>query len=207
MTTATYDLADQFIAKTTPALVMPRSGAMQALEAPGHRFLVTQQGLHLEVRRDWIHAVLPLAASPVRLPFGAGPSSPQIKLLCGVIPRSLLDEFAGLAREAMPNEVAAWVIWNGQTGQFKLLPLHSVESSIARVVYERPMLTEGWHLVLDLHSHPVWPAAFSAQDDEDDGASGEVKLCGVLGHPSADPEWSFRLAACGVFHMLAGAHV
>ena len=205
MTNMSSDLADQYIASTTPAVMMPRSGLIPPLEVAGHRYLVTQQGLHLELRRDWIHAVLPFASSLVALPFGAGPDEPQVKLLCGPIPRALLAEFGDLAREAMPVEAAAWVIWHRHSKQFKLLSLRAIESSAALIHYERPELEADWHLVLDLHSHPTWPAVFSRQDDEDDRASGEVKLCGVLGHPSTNPSWCFRLAAGGVFHNVAGA--
>lgn len=205
MSNMLYDMADEYIAKLTPAVVMPRSGAIPPLEVAGHRYLVTQQGLHLEVRREWVHAVLPLASSTVPLPFGAGPAGAQVKLLCGPVPRSLLTDFVDLAREAMPAETAAWVIWHSHSRRFKLLPLRALKASAALVHYERPELDPGWHLVLDLHSHPTWPAIFSRQDDEDDSASGEVKLCGVLAYPSTSPSWCFRLAAGGVFHNLAGA--
>jgi len=205
MSAVTDNLVDRYIAGTTPAVMMPRAAALPPLETAGHRYLVTRQGLHLEVRRDWIHAILPMATSPVPLPFGAGPDEPLVRLLCGPIPRGLLAEFGDMARTAMPNEIAAWVIWHSQSRQFKLLPLEALDSSAARVVYVRPELQTGWSLVLDLHSHPFWPAMFSSQDDEDDRASGEVKLCGVIGHPRTHNEWCFRLAAGGLFHKLTGA--
>ena len=203
--TPALDPVDQYIARTTPAVTLPRRQALAPLDVAGHRYLVAEQGLYLEVRREWIRAILPLAASQVSLPFGAGPKGPEIELLCGAIPRSLLTEFAQMAQAGLPNEVAAWVIWNGQTRQFRLLPLVARFASAALIEYERPELEPGWHLVLDLHSHPSWPASFSSQDDADDAGAGEVKLCGVLGLVSTKPEWAFRLAAGGLFHNIQGA--
>ncbi len=99
---AATHLMDTYIARTTPTLPMPH-GPFEALAQPGHRFLVAREGLYLEARRRWLHAVLPLAASPVALPYGSATAVQGVQLLCNSIPDALLREFEQLARAAFPG--------------------------------------------------------------------------------------------------------
>ncbi|MCK6376879.1 MAG: PRTRC system protein A [Zoogloea sp.] len=199
---AATHLMDTYIARTTPTLPMPH-GPFEALAQPGHRFLVAREGLYLEARRRWLHAVLPLAASPVALPYGSATAVQGMQLLCNSIPEALLREFEQLARAALPLEAAAWVVWHETSRRFRLQPLVALEATATHLQYTRPILDDGWELVLDLHSHGALGAFFSTQDDADDRASGEVKLAGVVGRVGQAPEWRFRLAACGVFKEVA----
>ena len=60
------------------------------------------------------------------------------------------------------------------------------------------LLAEREHLAIDLHSHGLAPAYFSATDDQDD--AGAVKISGVFGNLDQPvPTVALRLCLLGLF--------
>lgn len=195
------DPRDNALQAATPTVMVPRFGTFEPLTEPGHRFLATADGLWLELKRAWLYLCMPLACQYlVAMPYGRVEES--IDLIFGSVPSALMEEFCGQAKDRLPNEHAAWITWNEVTGHIRLRALGEISAAPGHIHFNRPVLAEGEHLVLDVHSHGTLPAFFSATDNRDDG---EVKIAGVIGnldtpHPTAE----FRLCALGVFLPMPG---
>lgn len=188
---------DQILQQTCPTIMVPRFSELEPLATSGHRFLVASDGLWMEVRRPWLHAMLPVALQHgVAMPYGT--VRPRINFLCGAVPRTLLHQFSPEAVRNMPNECGAWIVWSEHTGEFRYQSLTATSSGIGHLNIDRPALEEGEHLVVDMHSHGELPAFFSSTDDRDD--AGEVKLSFVLGSlGSEDVSSKIRLCLNGLF--------
>jgi PRTRC genetic system protein A len=187
---------DTILQELTPAVPVPRFEALPPdPRLEGHRFLVAQDGLWVEVQGAWLHARAPISASAIRLPFGE--VVPVLELRCGSLPKALLGEFIARARQASPNETAAIITWREDSGEFRLVPV-SLDAGPAHVRYERPRLSAGEYLVADLHSHGALPAGFSKQDDVDD--HGEIKIAVVIGRCDTEsPQVAARLCLLGLY--------
>lgn len=195
-------LIDQIAAQQCPVITMPHdASAFQLLQEPGQRLIVAAHGLFKEVRRPWLHAIVPTQ------PLGTGvfgrPATPYGVLEPAVwlkfaIPPHILEAFEANARRAMPLEVAAWMIWDEDTDALTLMELPMSQQTTVLCEIQRPQLRPNQHLVLDMHSHHVMEAEFSHTDDMDDAGSGEVKLAAVIGEMNRIPRWNFRLCVEGL---------
>lgn len=187
---------DEILQSLTPLVPVPRFEALSSdPRADGHRFLVAEDGLWVEVDLPWLCARAQIAPSAIALPFGR--IAPQLYLKCGPLPKADLMRFTALAREACPNEIAAIITWHRASGAFALKPV-TLESGSAHVDWERTPLAEGEYLVADLHSHGRHPARFSAQDDRDD--FGEIKFSVVVGRCDTEaPEVAARFCLLGLY--------
>ena len=213
------DPRDLFQQSLTPVVVVPKFGELAALTTPGHRYLVAEDGLWLEVRRAWLWARTPLAQVwGTALPFGrlAEPQAlPEVTEGMELDARDftpplqaqytfdtadlerLQTLFVHDARQALPNEFAAWGVWNEQAGRLEYRPLVATEASPGGITFSRPRLEDHEHLAVDLHSHGTLAAFFSSTDDDDD--RGEVKLAVVVGTLDQEPTFAVRLCALGLF--------
>jgi PRTRC genetic system protein A len=128
------------------------------------------------------------------LPYGAVNRKLQLMFK---MPVDLIAHFLDDAKRALPDEAAAWIVWNEIDEKLEYVNVGTYESSPGGIRYARPRLEAHQHLAVDLHSHGALPAFFSATDDADD--EGEVKLAGVLGNIDTDtPSAAFRLCALGL---------
>lgn len=190
----TLNLHDQILQRTCPTIMVPRFEDLPPLTENGHRFLVAQDGLWLEVKRPWLHLVWPVAEKcyQVAMPYGA--LQPAITFEFDSLPRDLIDSFIDDARRALPNEYAAWIIWNSETGKFSYCPLAANSAGPAHLKLDRPVLGEHEHLVVDIHSHANMNAFFSGEDNRDD--AGEVKLSIVVGRLGSNQQISSKIRLC-----------
>lgn len=192
------DIALQFVA---PTIMVPRFGEFEPLATNGHRFLAAKDGLWLEVKRPWLYARKPLATqSAVAMPYGEVTAT--INILCPRVPKALIQEFEAKAKAQSPNECAAWITWNEHRNELRLRSLEEISAGKAHVKVIRPVLDDGEHLVLDLHSHGRFPAGFSKTDDRDD--AGEVKVSLVVGNcDQEETTIASRLCLMGLYEPLA----
>ena len=197
---------DAYVRRTTPTLTVPLGSALPEMTAPGHRYLLAADGLYGQFRRAWCDGAVQLARSQVPLPFGQAPQT--LVLRCARLPKQAIADFIHYARQALPNEVAAWLVWDEAKPDPECwsLRLHgSISSSAGHIRYERPMLPSGQHAVVDLHSHGYAPAYFSEADNSDDRRGSEVQLAMVVGSlVNATPTIALRLCALGTFTDLKG---
>jgi PRTRC genetic system protein A len=200
------DDRDRILQRHTPALMVPRFGELPPIEKSGHRYLVAEDGLWLEVKRPWLHARVPLrtengaytegVTDRHRLPFGR----PE-KLVRYLITEEDLDDlrvrFLADAHRALPNEYAAWGVYDDLTGNIYYSPCIALEAGARGIQFHRPTLGLNEHFAIDIHSHATMDAFFSPTDDEDD--AGEVKLSIVAGSLDREPTWAVRLCLLGMF--------
>ncbi|MBB5707330.1 PRTRC system protein A [Sphingopyxis panaciterrulae] len=202
------DLADDPTAAALLAVVpchpVPVSGTSPALDAlraarAGHGLAVGHDGVMLILRRPWLAVDVPVTMPiAVDLPYGSI-GEPGAVLRCGLIPGDYFGDILEHFRAALPNEEAAFILWNEETGAFALHFPVIDEATPSRLVYRTPVLDHGWHVVCDIHSHGSGAAFFSATDDADDAHVTKISLViGRLGHPEG-PLMASRLCAGGLF--------
>lgn len=187
-----------------PCYPVPPSGRSPALEAlresrAGHGLAVGTDGVMLVLRRPWLALDVPVTPPiDAYLPYGSA-GEPKAKLRCGLIPGEHLAAILDHFRAALPNEAAAFILWNEATGAFALEFPVIDEATPTRLVYRTPVLQPDWHVVCDLHSHGRGPAYFSATDDADDAHATKISLViGRLDDPEG-PVMAARLCAGGMF--------
>lgn len=189
------DLRDRMVQDHAPTVMVPSHSELQPLASAGHRYLAAGDGIWLEVRRPWLHLTWPILAG-ARLPYGEVRRKIQLEFK---MPVDLIAHFVDDARRALPDEAAAWIVWNELDQRLEYVNVGTYEASPGGIRYARPRLEAHQHLAIDLHSHGAASAFFSATDNEDD--AGEVKIAGVIGSlAEADktPSAVFRLCALGV---------
>lgn len=175
-------LLDASIAATFPTVQAPREGMLEPAAKNGTRYVVAVDGLWREITLPWIRVVHKIADADIRLPYGQ--QRPVLEVLCGPVPKDLRHQFLRDARQAMPHEMAAAMIWNVNSGAWRYEMRVSTEATHAHVRYKEVGLAEGECLVLDLHSHAKFDAFFSKEDDADD--AGSMRFSGVIGSLSED---------------------
>jgi PRTRC genetic system protein A len=204
MTTLADDPTAAAVLTAVPCYPVPPHGRSPALDAlrtarAGHGLAVGCDGVMLILRRPWLALDVPLTPPiPAYVPYGST-GGPRADLRCGLIPRAHLDHILDHFRAALPNEAAAFVIWNEATRDFAVhLPVID-EATPSRLVYRTPVLSPEWHMVCDIHSHGSGPACFSATDDADDAHATKISLViGRLDQPEG-PVMASRLCAGGMF--------
>lgn len=167
--------ADAILQKVVPTVMVPLHGAFDSLSTVGHRFLASANGLWLEVCQSWLHVVVPMALQCV-VPMPYGRLTPQMEMTA--IPYALMKQFQEFARTQLPNECAAHIIFNNETGMMRLQILRSVSAGRGHVDVVIDPLSQDEVLVLDIHSHGYFAPKFSGTDDKDDCMG--VKLAGVI---------------------------
>ena len=191
------DPRDRITLEHAPLIAMPRYTNFPPLDRTGHRYIVAQDGLYLEVHRPWLDLVTLVAPSDAPLPYGdiVDDDVVDFKFTDAELEQAV-REFTRLARAALPNECAAWGIWNEHSAALEFWPLQPLQASPGAVSYARPRLPEGLHLAIDFHSHAAAPAFFSPTDDHDD--AGAVKLAVVVGElDTPAPDGAAHLCALG----------
>lgn len=184
-----------------PTVIVPIIGSVAAMENNGHRFLMANNGVWVQVKRTWLNAVLPITSQPrVTVPYG------QVNCECqsAPFPKKLLQEFGAYANEQYPNECAARIILRTGANTFRLEKMVPTKVGVGHVAYDIPVLDINEELVVDIHSHGSIDAFFSTTDDIDDAS--EVKVAAVIGFPKGieqAPTWCFRLCVNGLFEKLS----
>ena len=204
MTPLADDLTAAEVLDTAPCLPVPPTGRSPAIDAlramrAGHGVEVGNDGVMLILRRPWLEVDMPIAAPMAAyLPYGSI-GAPRVVLRCGLVPAALRREILAHLCASLPNEAAAFVIWNEATGEFAIYYPAIEQATPSRLVYRTPALSAGWHLVCDVHSHGTAPAFFSATDDADDAHATKIALVfGNLDAPDG-PTMATRLCAGGMF--------
>lgn len=204
MTMLADDPTSAAVLAAMPCYPVPPDGRSPGLDAlrvvrAGQGVAVGRDGVMLTLRRPWL--ALDVCVAPpfaAYLPYGSV-GDPKADLRCGLIPsehlRSVLDHF----RAALPNEAAAFIVWNETTREFAVNFPVIEDATPSRLVYRTPTLPPDWHMVCDIHSHGRGSAYFSATDDADDAHATKIALVfGRLDHPDG-PVMASRLCAGGMF--------
>ncbi|MBC2668740.1 PRTRC system protein A [Novosphingobium piscinae] len=198
------------VLEAVPCYPVPPTGSSPAIDAlraarAGHGLIVGDDGMMLILRRPWLALDYRVTEGPeCHTPYGeVGPDA--LTFRCGPIPAVLLDDVLDHFAEAMPNEAAAFIVWNEVTNRFHIEFPKIDAATPSRLVYRPPVLGERCHLVCDIHSHGAAPAFFSETDNADDAHSTKIAIVvGLLGDPGGGPSFLARLCAGGMFLTLPG---
>ncbi|MFD1961626.1 hypothetical protein ACFSHP_25915 [Novosphingobium panipatense] len=97
-----------------------RSPVIEALRASriGHGLAIGHDGVMLILRRPWLALDVPIA-SPIAgyVPYGSIGAS-RADLRCGLIPRRYFVQILEFLKAALPNEAAAFILWNEASREF-----------------------------------------------------------------------------------------
>jgi PRTRC genetic system protein A len=208
MTVLADDMTAAAVLDAMPCYPVPPFGMSPVIEAlrasrVGQGLAIGKDGVMLILRRPWLALDVPVA-SPIAgyLPYGSI-AVPRAELRCGLVPRAFYDEVLGHLRSKIPDEAAAFILWNEATHEFAVAYPDIDEATPTRLVYHMPRLLPDWHMVCDIHSHAHGRAFFSATDDADDAHATKIAIVlGRLDHPNG-PTMSARLCAGGMFLPLA----
>jgi PRTRC genetic system protein A len=188
---------------TVPCFPVPPSGSSAPIDGlrmarAGRGLAIGSDGVMLIVRRPWLALDLPIAPPfSAHLPYGSI-GRPRADLRCGLIPREHLNTIVRHFIAALPNEAAAFVVWNEGDQAFSVVFPVIDAATPSRLVYRPPVLAQTCHLICDIHSHGAASAFFSATDDADDVHATKIALVfGGLTGPA--PTIAMRLCADGMF--------
>lgn len=181
-----------------------RSPAIDALRAArvGKGFAVGRDGVSLILRRPWLELDVNVGGDIIcHVPYGLV-GRRHLLLRCGAIPHHGWVEILKHFRAALPNEAAAFVLWNEETGEF-LINYPEIEAATpTHLSYRTPRVVPPWHIVCDVHSHGEGSAFFSRTDDADDMHATKISMVvGRLSDPEG-PVWFARICADGYFEPL-----
>lgn len=191
------DKRDIALQTLTPCVMVPKFSGLEPLQASGHRFLLANDGLWLDIKRAWLDLTVPLALQHL-VPIPCGQLKEKMHFNFGLLPTKFLKQFLNDARKSLPNECAAWFIWNEKTGEMRYELLAENAASITALSYQCPYLEEDEHLIADIHSHGNDAAFFSYDDNNDDKTV--VKIAVVIGNVSQQNiSIKMRLCANGYF--------
>ena len=186
---------DAILQRACPTLPVPVYGALEPMTQPGQRILMAANGVFVQFKRDWLDAVMRIGQLAPGFPLPYGEAEERLSLEFGPMPVALIEEFLQMARDALPNETGAVVIWSSGQKRLRLEQCVTAMALPARLNCYWPQLAHDDDVILDLHSHGHAPAGFSSIDDADDTG---FNMCGVLGNVDRDtPSAAFRLCANG----------
>ncbi|KND57497.1 hypothetical protein BVER_05791 [Candidatus Burkholderia verschuerenii] len=198
MNAGALNAGDAALQRSFPSVMVPRREPVAPMLAAGERLLIGENGVFIEINLPWLSVVRRIAhyTVPTAIPYGRVVESTVLR--CGAVPPELIGNFVSMARAEYPLETGAWIVWNVETGQFRLAPVNLLVQGTGSLKYERPELDSGELCVIDCHSHGAHPAFFSSTDNEDDRH--ETKFAFVVGNcAAAMPSMAMRLCAKGIF--------
>lgn len=199
-----YEPTAAAVLDAVPCYPVPPSGRSPAIDAlrvaeAGQGLAVGHDGVMLILRRPWLALDVPVTPPiDAYLPYGSVGAS-RADLRCGLIPSWIREAILEHLRAALPDEAAAFVMWDQATRQFAVTFPEIDHATPSRLVYRTPTIAPGWHLVCDVHSHGRAAAFFSATDNADDAHATKIAL--VFGNLDASdgPTMASRLCAGGLF--------
>jgi len=194
------DPRDDALQRACPVLAAPLFGVLPAMEN-GQRVIVASNGVFLRIKRDWLDCVEHLGGIDATMPLPYGKMAPNVRFTFGTIPIALLDAFIAAGRAGLPNEIAGGLIYSQQRSTLRLAIYEPLHSTAHGIEYRMPLLARDESIAIDLHTHGLLPAFWSAIDDVDDRS---VKVAGVFGNLDRDqPSAAFRPVLNGMYRPLA----
>lgn len=178
---------DALLHEQVPTVMVPRYEALAPIRPDSHRYLIAEDGLHLEIDRPWLHGVFKIGDSLQAFPYG--PVAPRFDLrLRGSALTQRLAQFIAAARAASPDEHAAWLLFRkDRDGALDYYAPAVLRRSAGHIAYVRPDARPDCLPIIDCHSHGCFnafispPYGFSAQDNRDD-LKDDLKIAVVVGN-------------------------
>lgn len=174
------DRRDRVVFAQRPLVMVPRHGALAALDVGASRYLAAADGIYLEARSAHLYCCQRIGEA--QLPFGA--VTPALTLAGGALPAAMLTAVVERFRELAPQEAAAEVLM-GADGRYELREPETVSASPGHITLSDDADTDA--RVFDLHSHHDMAAYFSATDDASDRNRMGLYIALVIGRLQSRP--------------------
>lgn len=188
---------DLVLQTVCPTVMVGRYEPLALLDSDGHRFLMAEDGVHVEVLRPWLHVISKVSEVAVKMPYGQVPALFKINLHRRALAAGL-RRFIGRAAELAPDEHAAWLTFDPDQGAIGYVEPLVISRGREHIQYRRPDATPSCLPVVDCHSHGTSPAFFSGTDDKDDRTD-DAKLAFVVGNlDQPTPSVAMRLSMMGL---------
>ena len=191
------DPLDRIVQDHAPVVMVPNRTKLFDMHEYGHRFLAAQDGLWLDVNAPVGQFRLRIAPSEMSLPFGTVTELAALSFGRISDQRGLIQLFIHHAIAALPNEAAAWLVWDAFDKTMRVQILEPTEATPGSITFARPALDEHECIAIDIHSHGRMSAFFSPTDDRDD--QGETKVSMVVGNVDGELTVAARLCVLGQF--------
>ena len=193
---------DVMIQNLTPTVMVPRYELLLPLSDNGHRFLMAADGLWMEAKAPWGHAVMPISLiNNVSFPYGPLKGEMEFDTVNKKVPTDMIRLFWDQAKKTPDIERAAWVIYDSRFKTLRLQMLESNHATGSDIEYICPDLKDHESVLMDIHSHAMHSAFFSPEDDGDD--KGAFRIAVVLGNlDKAEVTVVARLCMYGMFYDL-----
>ena len=177
---------DRAIQLAFPVTTATQGAPMPELET-GKRLIVANDGLYLEAASPALRVRVQVEQFETLLPFGR--VTEGIELRHGPIPADLLRQFVAQSIMARPHETAAGIVWTGQGYALQQPRIEAAGTAMVR--YHDDFDDAG--LIIDMHSHGMGAAYFSATDDESDLGRRGPYLALVAGYGASEAETPLAL--------------
>ena len=189
---------DEMVLNSFPVLCAPIEDDLPKANKDGVRYVLAKDGIWQGIESEWLSFMHRL--STASLPFGSVHDTCEWK--CSFPNASLWREFLSEARQAMPNETAALIVWDSVLDSWRMVMRKLANASSAYVCYANPVLGPNEVPVIDIHSHGACGAFFSQTDNADD--RGSFKIAATFGKVHEEtPQLVLRLVAMEKFYGLA----
>ena len=168
--------------------LIARGGTPNA-SGDAYDYVLAGDGIYIQAENAHLAARIPIAQCPVR---GLSPLHPALVLKHSPIPFALWQHIVDVAEAwaAHEHEVLLTVRHDDRLGYHLVVP-RQVAGPMEIAYLPAP------NVVLEIHSHHVYPARFSEVDDADEG---RLALYGVAGRLDTErPEVALRVGVYGYF--------
>lgn len=189
---------DATLQAACPCVMHPRYEPLQLLTEDTHRFLICGDGLYVEVRRQWLHAMLKVSDVGIPLPYGSPEPFLRVNVETPALIRGL-QHFIARAQAVSPLEHAAWLSFDPVSRAIGYIEPQVISRSGAHIQYHRPEVSSHCLPAVDCHSHGIFDAFFSGTDEIDD--MDDAKLAFVVGNlDKPQPSVVMRFVGFGFTH-------
>ena len=148
-----------------PLVPMPTFGTLPSPPLGGRQYVGAADGIYVQARHHGLAVTARL--STILMPYG--PMEPSFHLPGGLIPADLVQEMRNAAVAACPLEWVGVVQWQEQASHYQLIFPRIISRSHGDISYETDAI-DPQRVVCIVHSHGLYPAFFSPQDDATDRA-------------------------------------
>jgi len=185
-------LIDKAVSLAMPILGVRHASPLEEIEVGKQRLLVAADGMYVEARSPSLHVRWRVAESTT--PYGK--VEPVLCPTNGPLPYTLVRAFVGATMHSPAVEIAALIeAANGKGHQLRYLD--PISNGAGHVSYS-DRDTNDDTLLVDMHSHGVFDAKFSRQDDDSDRSRRGPYVAVVVGNcNTSKPHIAARIVVAG----------
>ncbi|HAJ60249.1 MAG TPA: hypothetical protein DCP31_14110 [Cyanobacteria bacterium UBA8543] len=150
-----------------------------------YEFILAGNGVFIRGVRDGLGVIIPLVECNIA---GLEKMEPQFHLEYPLVSHELLEQMLHISQKTAPNEIL-FHLWYEQAWKLSIPPQVNQNITVTR-------LDSSPDVLIEIHSHHVLPANFSAQDNSEESG---FKIYGIIGTIFSQPTLRLRV---GIYHQV-----